>query len=69
MNTASGRRLVRSARVLAAVALLIWASATPAAALELTTPYPVVVVEAGQDVTLDLDIRSPSREPVRLGVG
>ena len=69
MNTASGRRLVRSARVLAAVALLIWASATPAAALELTTPYPVVVVEPGQDVTLDLEIRSPSRGPVRLGVG
>jgi uncharacterized membrane protein len=69
MNTASGRRLVRSARVLAAVALLIWASATPAAALELTTPYPVVVVEPGQDVTLDLEVRSPSRGPVRLGVG
>jgi uncharacterized repeat protein (TIGR01451 family) len=69
MNTASGRRPVRSAPVLAAVALLIWASATPAAALELTTPYPVVVVEPGQDVSLDLDIRSPSRERVRLGVG
>ena len=53
MNTARGRWLVGSARVPAAVALLIWASATPAAALELTTPYPVVV-EPGQDVTLDL---------------
>jgi uncharacterized membrane protein len=59
---------VRSACVLAAVALLVATPATPAAALELTTPYPVVVVEPGQDLTLDLDIRSPSREQVRLGV-
>jgi hypothetical protein len=62
---------VGSARVLAAVALLILASATPAAALELTTPYPVVV-EPGQDVTLDLDIRSPSRDravPGTLSLG
>jgi uncharacterized membrane protein len=41
----------------------------PAPPSELTTPYPVVVVEPGQDVTLDLDIRSPSRAPVRLAVG
>jgi uncharacterized membrane protein len=62
------RRLVRGSSVLAAVVLMVAAPATPAAALELTTPYPVVVVEPGQDLTLDLDLRSPSRERVRLGV-
>ena len=68
MNIASRRRLVRGFWVLAAVALMVAVPATPAAALELTTPYPVVVVEPGQDLTLDLDVRSPSRERVRLGV-
>ena len=68
MKSARRRRLRWGGCVLAAVALTVAASATPAAALELTTPYPVVVVEPGQDVTLDLDVRSPSRGPVRLGV-
>jgi hypothetical protein len=47
MNSARKRRLAWSACVLAAVALTVAVSATPAAALELTTPYPVVVVEPG----------------------
>jgi hypothetical protein len=51
MNIASRRRLVRGFWVLAAVALMVAVPATPAAALELTTPYPVVVVEPGQDLT------------------
>jgi uncharacterized membrane protein len=69
MNGASRRRLARGFWALAVVALMVAAPATPAAALELTTPYPVVVVEPGQDLTLDLDVRSPGRERVRLGVG
>jgi uncharacterized membrane protein len=68
MKSASRRRLVWMACALAAVALMVAVPAAPAAALEVTTPYPVVVVEPGQDVTLDLDVRSPSRERVRLAI-
>jgi uncharacterized membrane protein len=68
MKSTGRRRLARGSWALAVIAFLVAAPATPAAALELTTPYPVVVVEPGQDLTLDLDVRSPSRERVRLGV-
>jgi uncharacterized membrane protein len=70
MNSAkrSRRRPAWGACILAAIALTVAAPAAPAAAVEVTTPYPVVVVEPGQDITLDLDVRSPSRERVRLAI-
>lgn len=58
-------RLGAAALLVAGVVVL---PARPAAAVELTTPYPVVVVERGQSVTFKLNVRSPARERVRLDV-
>jgi uncharacterized membrane protein len=48
--------------------LLPLLAATPAAAVELVTPYPAVAVEPGQTVTFDLDVITDQREAVQLRV-
>lgn len=62
-------RLVTGAyALLAFVALATVVPARPAAAVEITTPYPGIAVEPGQDVTFDLNVRAPSQELVQLRV-
>lgn len=53
---------------LLAAALLVMGSGTTAKAAEVVTPYPSVRVEAGQDVTFDLQVHSEERELVELRV-
>lgn len=48
--------------------LLPLGTATPAAAAEVTTPYPAVAVEPGQTTTFELNVESPGTEQVRLRV-
>jgi uncharacterized membrane protein len=48
--------------------LIPLAGATPAAAVELVTPYPAVAVEPGRTATFDLQIISDTREPVEVRV-
>jgi hypothetical protein len=48
--------------------LIPLAGATPAAAVELVTPYPAVAAEPGRTATFDLQIVSDVREPVSLRV-
>lgn len=51
-----------------ALAIVPVATALPAAALDVTTDYPVVDVQAGQDVTVALNLASATTERVALSV-
>lgn len=48
--------------------LIPLATALPAAAVEIITPYPAVAVEPGQTSTFDLEITSDGSEPVELRI-
>ncbi len=60
-----GRRLLAAAAATAATLLL---SAGPASAVDVSTDYPVVNVQAGQNVTLTLNLAAASTERVALSV-
>lgn len=62
------RRALRLLGVTALVTAGLIVVPEPAAAFELTTDYPAVAVEAGQDVTFDLSVTSDRRERVELEV-
>lgn len=64
----SARRLAGAAMAALALAIVPVATALPAAALDITTDYPVVNVQAGQDVTIGLTVASAATERVGLSV-
>lgn len=64
---------MRVARLLAILAawgtVVLLAAPASAQGLEITTPYPAVVVGAGDTVGFDLDVSAPGRQRVDLSVG
>lgn len=65
-----GSRLSRALVIAGLTTALVVASSTPATAqtVSLTTPFPTVDVEAGDSITLDLEIRSDVRQRVDLAI-
>jgi uncharacterized membrane protein len=67
-GTRIGRLLAVLATVLALSTIGLITGAGPAAAVEISTDYPVVDVQAGQSVSLDLNLSSKTTERVALSV-
>lgn len=67
----SARRMPRTRRVaavIAAVGATLLLTAMPASAADITTDYPVVNVQAGQNITLTLNLAATASERVALSV-
>lgn len=63
-----GRLTRRISAVVAVIAATLLLSAGPASAADVTTDYPVVNVQAGQNVTLTLNLAAETSERVALSV-